>query len=267
MITGSQNVIAPVADDPEDRLRAVALLPEPGDDAEDGRQRDQVEQHRLDRQQQRPERAHQQHERDERRSARARTGSCRTRRGSSPARSRRCRPRPTLPVGRVLDGGADGVDHLRCSRCRSSPRPGRRRRPWSRPCCRRRPPCGRRARRRAAVIAAAAWSSGTSTAIGVMTPSPTPPASSDWRVSKAGPLLASDSVFDWPIFRPKTGAMISPSDDQRDAGRDPATADDEPRPRRPAAGGDGVVPDPRPVHPRPDLRQDRRQQGEHHRRR
>jgi hypothetical protein len=63
----------------------------------------------------------------------------------------------------------------------------------------------------AAATAAAAWSSGTSTSIGVSTPSPTPPCSSPCSVSKAGPLLVNDSEFDWPIFNPNTGAMISES--------------------------------------------------------
>ena len=46
--------------DPEDRVRAVALLPEEHHQPEDGRQRHQVEDHGLEWEQQRAERAHQQ---------------------------------------------------------------------------------------------------------------------------------------------------------------------------------------------------------------
>jgi hypothetical protein len=51
MITGSQNVIAPVGATPKHRLRAMPLLPEEHDCAEHRGERQQIQQHGLQRQQ------------------------------------------------------------------------------------------------------------------------------------------------------------------------------------------------------------------------
>ncbi len=59
-------MIAPVAGMPKTSDGAVALLPEPGDHAERGRQRDKVQEDSLDGEDDRAERAGQQHERQQR---------------------------------------------------------------------------------------------------------------------------------------------------------------------------------------------------------
>ena len=267
MITGSQKVIAPVGRDVEDRVRAVALLPEEDDRAEDRRQRDQVEQDGLDRQQHRPERPHQQDERDQ--------------------RDQRQHVRE-LVVDRaevVLDGRAGAGDPDRRRRRPPRPRSGRRRRRSllelstvslvgqrrrRRPGPSLLPPTTAELdavdRRAAASAAASAWSGGDQHLD---------------RGEHAGADAAVAQRLQGVVRRAAAGQRV----DAGLADLEAEDRDDEQAERRPAAtpaaiqrcrtmsrahavqprDGAAFVPDPRPVDPRPDAGQQRRQQREHDR--
>ena len=234
--------------------RAVALLPEQHGRAERRGHRDDVEQHRLDGQQDRAERAHQQDERHERdqpeavgellvdradvvEHGRARRPRCRRRPGTSSSASE-TRVTTCALVESTVSSVGDHGDERGAVLAPLVVVGGEGRGD----------PVDARARASTTCAAEPAGSEPlTSTSIGETTP--------------AGHAAVAQRLQRL-VGRAATGQRVGlrladldaedrddqrGEDHQRDAGRDPAPAHDQPRPGRPGAGRSSLVPDARPV--------------------